>query len=115
VILAQLVGIVLQWLVYIRDDVAVDHFFGFCQVWLRRFLREGKHVLKERNAMSYMLAFSVVQPAHMYYSVYQAYMRHQLRRENRRLVKEASERFQCRSSTLEKIRARFSKDADVAD
>jgi hypothetical protein len=93
VIVLQIVWVVLKWTYYIRDDRQVDQFVDFCSTWIKRVLREGEKIFKGRDAVSYVMAFSVIRAAPTGFLYARYIMRYNLRRANAQILLEASERF----------------------
>jgi hypothetical protein len=93
VVAVQIGWIVLKWAYYVRDDRQVDQFLDFCSTWIKRVLREGEKVLKGRDAVSYVMAFSAVRAAPTGFLYARYIVRYNLRRANAQILLEASERF----------------------
>jgi hypothetical protein len=93
VLVLQINWIVLKWAYYIRDDSQVDFFIDFCTTWIKRVLREGEKVLKGRDAVSYVMAFSVVRAAPTGFLYARYIVRYNMRKANAQVLMEAAERF----------------------
>lgn len=93
VIVLQIFWILLKWGYYIRDDRQVDQCIDFCSTWIKRVLREGEKIFKGRDAVSYVMAFSVIRAAPTGFLYARYIMRYNLRRANAQILLEASERF----------------------
>lgn len=93
VVVLQIFWILLKWTYYIRDDRQVDQFIDFCSTWIKRVLREGEKIFKGRDAVSYVMAFSVIRAAPTGFLYARYIVRYNLRRANAQILLEASDRF----------------------
>lgn len=92
ILVAQILWIVLKWVVYILDDQQLDHFMDFVRSWIDRFLREGERILQGQDAVRYIMAGAMLKAAPTGLSYFRMLVRAKTSEINNSYIEEYKER-----------------------